>query len=66
MVCTCKKITKFIINEITKDNFIKSFIKKLKIENILVNNYVLVYFIYLNLNLLFVNLMIIHNISKFF
>ena len=30
--CTCKTFTKFIINEINKDNFIK-------IENILVNNY---------------------------
>jgi hypothetical protein len=61
MVCTCKQFTKFILNEINKDNFIK----KLKIENILVNNYVLVYFIYLNLVLLFVNLMIICNILKF-
>ena len=61
MVCTCKQFTKFILNEINKDNFIK----KLKIENILVNNYVIVYFIYLNLVLLFVNLMITHNILKF-
>ena len=31
MVCTCKKFTKFIINEITKDNFIKEkFYKKTK------------------------------------
>ena len=43
----------------------KKFIKKQKIENILVNNYVIVYFIYLNLVLLFVNLMITHNILKF-
>ena len=64
--CTCKKFTKFIINEINKDNLIREkFYKKQKIENILVNNYVIVYFIYLNLVLLFVNLMITHNILKF-
>jgi hypothetical protein len=31
MVCTCKKFTKFIINEINKDNFIREkFYKKTK------------------------------------
>ena len=58
---TGKKIIKFIINEINKNNFIK----KLKIEKKLVKLDAIIYFIYLNLVLLFVNLMIIRNISKF-